>query len=30
MPGLPDDLSLITEQMIETVFQTMDKKQLDK
>lgn len=30
MPGLPDDLSLITEQMIERVFQNMDKKQLDK
>jgi hypothetical protein len=30
MPGLPDDLSLITEQMIENVFQSMDKKQLDK
>ena len=30
MPGLPDDLTLITEQMIEKVFQTMDKKQLDR
>jgi hypothetical protein len=30
MPGLPDDLNLITEQMIEKVFQTMDKQQLDR
>jgi hypothetical protein len=30
MPGLPDDLNLITEQMIENVFQTMDKRQLDR
>jgi len=30
MPDLPEDLSLITEQMIETVFQSMDKKQLDR
>jgi len=28
--GAPEDLSLITEQMIETVFQTIDKKQLDR
>jgi hypothetical protein len=30
MPGLPDDLNLITEQMIENVFQTMDKQHLDR
>ncbi len=30
MPELPEDLSLTTEHMIETVFQTIDKKQLDK
>jgi hypothetical protein len=29
-PGIPEDLSLLTEQMIETVFQSVDKKQLDK
>ena len=29
-PGIPDDGSLFTEQTIETVFQSVDKKQLDK
>ena len=29
-PGLPEDPALTTEQMIETVFQTIDKKRLDK
>jgi hypothetical protein len=29
-PGIPDDGSLVTEQMLETAFQSVDKKQLDK
>lgn len=29
-PGIPEDTSLITEQMIEKVFQSVDKKQLDR